>query len=232
MTRSALAGALERLHAITRAVTDGDRAIYSLIFMSQLVEHHTDAADFAALDDIPVDRIVPIFDLALTVTMKPLPRCFPLEPYSFHEAGWNGADLKAAFADTRKIVRMPEFGPDWLGVVREALISNASAQHLGQFLTPWHVCQLMAAIEGAPGPGTTVNDPCVGTGRTLMAAHELCVDTHGVDVAETVTFSGCDIDRVAIEIAGMNLFLAGAGHRTELVQTDVLTNPPTTTSRK
>ena len=72
----------------------------------------------------------------------------------------------------------------------------------GQFFTPYHICCMMAALNG-DGEGLTaeiqrkgyisVNDPCCGGGAMLIAFAEHCRDS-GIDYEKSVLFVAQDID--------------------------------------
>ncbi|WP_229580563.1 N-6 DNA methylase [Persicitalea jodogahamensis] len=61
---------------------------------------------------------------------------------------------------------------DALGTVYEYLASSSKRQWLGQFFTPPDVCDLMTQINTDPAQpmrGKRINDPAVGSGRTLLS---------------------------------------------------------------
>ena len=86
---------------------------------------------------------------------------------------------------------------DPLGHLYELLISKGEK---GQFFTPEHVADLMAAItipENTP-PGNRVYDPACGSGRMLLAAAKLNRHFH---------FYGADVDGLCAKITAVNFLL-------------------------
>jgi hypothetical protein len=74
---------------------------------------------------------------------------------------------------------------DYLG---EILAENQHGRHLGFFPTPMELCQLMARMTVGEGDARTksVMDPCVGTGRMLLAASNYSYRLYGCDINPTV----------------------------------------------
>ena len=95
--------------------------------------------------------------------------------------------------------------------------SKWSASAKGQFLTPCDVTRMMTRINiGTPPEGDkpiTVCDPCAGTGRMLMSAHEI--------LGPRGYYFGVDIDRTALQIAFVNAGLKGM-RRTRLLHANSL----------
>ena len=100
----------------------------------------------------------------------------------------------------------PSHGGDLLGEVLQIYRPGAAAN--GAFYTPWPVCVMMAKMTGPVKPGQKVLDPCVGSGRMLLAALQECRAAH--DGGEPQLF-GTDIDAQAVRACKMNLVLAGYG---------------------
>ena len=94
-----------------------------------------------------------------------------------------------------KILRSDYY--DHLGeMYLEKVISSNQAQRQGQFLTPMHVAQMTAAMTiGETDKPVRVLDPCVGTGRMLMAAHKQ---------APNAKLFGVDLDQRMVRIAFTN----------------------------
>ncbi len=70
----------------------------------------------------------------------------------------------------------------------EILAENQHGRHLGFFPTPIEVCELMARMTVSEGDARTksVMDPCVGTGRMLLAASNYSYRLYGCDINPTV----------------------------------------------
>lgn len=78
----------------------------------------------------------------------------------------------------------------------DRVISTNQAQRQGQFLTPMNVAQMTAAMTiGETKDKVNVLDPCVGTGRLLMAAHKQ---------APNAKLFGVDLDQRMVRIAFTN----------------------------
>ena len=74
---------------------------------------------------------------------------------------------------------------DYLG---EILAENRHGQHLGFYPTPMEVARMMAAmtVGGEDARTKSVCDPCVGTGRLLLAASNHSYRLYGCDINPTV----------------------------------------------
>lgn len=71
--------------------------------------------------------------------------------------------------------------PDIFGRAYEYLLrkfAEGQGQSAGEFYTPREVAVLMAHIL-EPEPGTTVYDPCCGSGGLLIKCHLRLLETHG-----------------------------------------------------
>jgi hypothetical protein len=70
----------------------------------------------------------------------------------------------------------------------EILAENQHGRHLGFFPTPMHVSEFMAlmTLGGSDARTKTVMDPCVGTGRMLLAASNHSYRLYGCDINPTV----------------------------------------------
>src|SRR5205807_2092029 len=89
-----------------------------------------------------------------------------VKPYCDGPAGKRDIDrLAKLFSDVVRI--MEETRADVLGDIFEGAITRG--QH-GQYFTPNPLCDLMAQLTDHDGEGRTVNDPCCGSGRMLLAA--------------------------------------------------------------
>lgn len=93
---------------------------------------------------------------------------------------------------------------DMFGIYYEAVIvSKMSRQSQGQFFTPPDVCNLMAETNLAAAnlqPGQSVNDPCCGSGRNLMAANKIIPGCYHV---------GMDLDQTCVFMTIANFLLHG-----------------------
>jgi type I restriction enzyme M protein len=69
------------------------------------------------------------------------------------------------------------FANDWcdpLGEYYECLIGNYKKSRFGQFFTPKSICQMMAGfVIEKDNFGQTINEPCSGSGRMVLAANQV-----------------------------------------------------------
>lgn len=89
---------------------------------------------------------------------------------------------------------------DWidpLGEYYECLASNYKKSNFGQFFTPKAVCTLMAQlIINRDEWGKTVNEPCAGSGRLVLASNQ---------AAEGNYFVCQDLDPICCKMTAINL---------------------------
>ena len=86
---------------------------------------------------------------------------------------------------------------DPLGDFYEELATRYKKSKLGQFFTPKSVCNLMAQFTHQPNQwGLKINDPCVGSGRLLLAANHLAPGNY---------FVAQDLDPICCKMAAINL---------------------------
>jgi type I restriction enzyme M protein len=66
---------------------------------------------------------------------------------------------------------------DWcdpLGEYYECLIGNYKKSNFGQYFTPKSICQMMASfVIEKDNFGQTINEPCSGSGRMVLAANQV-----------------------------------------------------------
>lgn len=89
---------------------------------------------------------------------------------------------------------------DVLGEVFQARVTFG--EH-GQFFTPWHVCELLARMQLANAgdlASPSVFDPCVGSGRMLLAAKK---------AVPSARLHGQDVDRRCCLMTAINLWVRG-----------------------
>ncbi len=112
--------------------------------------------------------------------------------YGFGHAGHTDAPREPSGSEgasdrlyrTFNLETLLAFPSDYLG---DILADNQFGKHSGFFPTPMHVVELMVrmAIDG-DAREKTVCDPCVGTGRMLMAASNYSYRLYGMDIDATV----------------------------------------------
>lgn len=103
--------------------------------------------------------------------------------------------LAAAFG--KLIAIMEETRADILGDLFQGGITYGER---GQFFTPTPICDLMAELTAGdePGLGRTINDPCCGSGRMLLAMAK---------IKPFARFVGQDADLRCVKITAINLAL-------------------------
>lgn len=114
-----------------------------------------------------------------------------VQPYAEGEKGRRAIDaFPEAFSAL--VEAMEKTRSDILGDIFEGAITFGEN---GQFFTPEHVCKLMAQVT-ADGDAKTVYDPCVGSGRNLLAY---------ADINPHATFYGTDVDHRCVKMTAINL---------------------------
>jgi type I restriction enzyme M protein len=105
---------------------------------------------------------------------------------------------------------------DLFGIYYEAVIvSKMNRTYQGQFFTPPNVCNMMADMTIAAAnlrPGQSVNDPCCGSGRNLLAANTIIKGCYHV---------GMDLDQTCVFMTIANFLLHGI--EGEVIWTNTLT---------
>ena len=130
--------------------------------------------------------------------------CPPLLQQLDHKFEWffeNESFSKDVIARYNPSILPTEFY-DHLGEMYiEKLVTKKDADRRGLFLTPMEVANLMATMTISRTENeVTVLDPCVGTGRFLMAGYKR---------APNGMFFGVDIDLRALRVAYTNLAIHG-----------------------
>jgi type I restriction enzyme M protein len=90
---------------------------------------------------------------------------------------------------------------DPLGALYEELASKGTRSDFGQFFTPPAVCDLMAITNVPAGAaGKTISDPTCGSGRLLLATHNIAPDN---------LFFGSDLDITCAKMCAINMAMHG-----------------------
>lgn len=129
----------------------------------------------------------------------------------------------------KALERNPE--QDYLGELY--MLLDLGSQGRGQVFTPYHVCQLMAAltvsnpVEGIHKQGyITLNDPACGAGATLIAGIHQCARSLAdseMNWQNHVLVTAQDIDEIAALMCYLQLSLLGAAGYVKVG--DTLTEP-------
>lgn len=106
---------------------------------------------------------------------------------------------------------------DWidpLGDYYEVLASSHKKSGFGQFFTPKSICDIMAHITVKKKDyGNRINDPTVGSGRTLLASNNICKGNYYV---------AQDIDHMCVKMCCINMAMHGL--KGEVYHMDTLQN--------
>lgn len=123
------------------------------------------------------------------------------------------------------IMAMEEEMTDILGYIYHNL--ELHGKHLGQFFTPYHLCQLMAEVTEPiynEKGYITVNEPSVGAGGNIIAFCEK-LKKEGINYQQCVKVVGQDLDWKCVYMAYVQFSLYGIP--AVVVQGDTLQNPYT-----
>lgn len=123
------------------------------------------------------------------------------------------------------ILAMEEEMTDILGYIYHHL--ELHGKHLGQFFTPYHLCQLMAEVTEPiynEKGYITVNEPSVGAGGNIIAFCEK-LKKEGINYQQCVKVVGKDLDWKCVYMAYVQFSLYGI--QAVVVQGDTLQNPYT-----
>jgi type I restriction-modification system DNA methylase subunit len=98
------------------------------------------------------------------------------------------------------VIIMDNDGAGLKDCLGEYFQNNITRGKNGQFFTPEHVCDFMAAITMGETKGKTIMDPACGSGRMLLSAAKISKRNY---------FFGADIDNRCCKMAVINLCLNG-----------------------
>lgn len=93
---------------------------------------------------------------------------------------------------------------DMLGDVYMDMAGRSKTSRMGQFFTPAAICDMMTRItveDPAEAEGKSCLDPCVGSGRMLLAAHAVQPKWRLV--------AGADLDPICAKMCALNFWLHG-----------------------
>lgn len=92
---------------------------------------------------------------------------------------------------------------DALGTFYECLSGRGKRQAMGQFFTPYEICELMTRIstgDDQAGKGLLVNDPASGSGRMLLAWHAAAPGNYQF---------AADLDSICAKMSAVNMCVHG-----------------------
>lgn len=101
---------------------------------------------------------------------------------------------------------------DLLGPVYMLVGSTWTKAGLGQYFTPWEVCQAMAQmalhdLDLETNPSPLACDPCCGSGAMLLAARSAAAEAHGRKAAAKMRLYGYDNDALCTSMCRVQILL-------------------------
>lgn len=132
--------------------------------------------------------------------------------------------------DVYLTLKQPMVDGDLLGVMYQCMSSKSAKQAKGAFYTPMSLSRMIAMMSDIQ-EGTSVNDPCCGSGGMMVAAAQVMREK-GLR-PETVHWVANDLDKVAVALAGLNFAAHGMGPNITLTSRNALApdSPPGFISR-
>lgn len=124
--------------------------------------------------------------------------------------------------DVYLTVKQPGVDGDLLGVLYTQLRSTKDRQRTGSFYTPMSVSKMIAKMTGI-AEGTSINDPCCGTGGMLIAA-AMVMREEGKDPRSCLWVAN-DVDALAVALCGVNMAAYGMGPNIVLTAENALLPP-------
>lgn len=95
--------------------------------------------------------------------------------------------------------KVTEQWADPLGDYYEALASNSKKSAFGQYFTPKPLCNIMAQLIQEPNQwGKTINEPCAGSGRFILASNNFNPGNY---------FVAQDLDAICCKMTAINMCL-------------------------
>lgn len=154
------------------------------------------------------------------------------EQYGAIASGYEKAELTKLAEISAYLVEALETCPsDILGYVYMHL--EQGSKNLGQFFTPYHLCELMAELaynKIEKQDEYTINEPSCGAGGNIIAALQ-CLKKNGINYQKDCNVVCQDLDYRCVYMCYVQLSFLGA--KALVVQGDTLQEPfdPTKTKR-
>ncbi len=117
---------------------------------------------------------------------------------------------------------------DYLGEVYMQIASLSKSKALGQYFTPFHICEMMAkmqlgdiksiikkAQEG--NRRISVMEPCAGSGAMLLACKKVIIEEVGLSGLDHFEFFGQDIDHVCVKMCKIQMLLTDYRYMTHML---------------
>lgn len=142
-----------------------------------------------------------VFNDFLTITICALGYGTNEERYFETIKRYNNAELQIfvkAFAKLNEVYMSIDKGQwiDPLGLIYEEITSKGKSSALGQFFTPVHICNLIAAINKPADWGAKINEPACGSGRMVLAMNAQ---------AEGNEYICQDVDSICCKMTAINM---------------------------
>lgn len=117
---------------------------------------------------------------------------------------------------------------DYLGEVYMQIASMSQSKALGQFFTPFHICEMMAKLQLDDVKGlickaqkenrrVSIMEPCVGSGAMLLACKKVIIEEVGLSGLDHFEFLGQDIDPVCVKMCRIQMILTDYRYMSNLL---------------
>ncbi|MBW8017924.1 MAG: N-6 DNA methylase [Planctomycetes bacterium] len=117
---------------------------------------------------------------------------------------------------------------DYLGEVYMQIASMSKSKVLGQFFTPFHICEMMAKVQlgnikslisksQRENRRVSIMEPCVGSGAMLLACKKIIIEEVGLSGLDHFEFFGQDIDPVCVKMCRIQMILTDYRYMTNLL---------------
>jgi len=117
---------------------------------------------------------------------------------------------------------------DYLGEVYMQIASMSKSRALGQFFTPFHICEMMAKIQlgdinssiqkaKSESRRLSIMEPCVGSGSMLLACKKVIISQAGLSGLDHFEFFGQDIDPLCVKMCKIQMTLTDYRYMTNLL---------------
>lgn len=162
--------------------------------------------------------------LSISCVVDPVTKKDRSEQYGAIASGYDAAELTKLAEISAYLVEALEACPsDILGYVYMHL--EQGSKNLGQFFTPYHLCELMAELSYnkiEKQDEYTINEPSCGAGGNIIAALQ-CLKKNGINYQKDCEVVCQDLDYRCVYMCYVQLSFLGA--KALVVQGDTLQEP-------
>lgn len=117
---------------------------------------------------------------------------------------------------------------DYLGEVYMQIASMSKSKVLGQFFTPFHICEMMARVQlgdikclisksQMENRRVSIMEPCAGSGAMLLACKKVIIEEVGLYGLDHFEFFAQDIDPVCVKMCRVQMTLTDYRYMTNLL---------------